>query len=251
MVNGVVIAQEGAVLPGSVFTFPIESLTPQLWGYSISRDGSHWALLGSNADTQDWASLDNTVFYKTGDPIIPGDTRTFDDTSYSLGFVGASVNSLGQLALAARTSTGDDAIVLAGERVLVRAGDPVDLDANGLLDDGVYLANVAEGSVTFTDNQRLFAIVQLADSTTAIRGIAFITLDAATCNSIDFNNDALFPDTQDIADFLSVFAGGVCGGQAPADPPCNTDIDFNRDFLFPDTDDIAALLRVFAGGSCT
>ncbi len=64
------------------------------------------------------------------------------------------------------------------------------------------------------------------------------------CDSIDFNRDTLFPDTQDITDFLLVFAGGPCPTAA-----CN-DIDFNNDDLFPDTEDIQALLRVFAGGTC-
>ncbi|MFO0830735.1 MAG: hypothetical protein U0637_02715 [Phycisphaerales bacterium] len=65
------------------------------------------------------------------------------------------------------------------------------------------------------------------------------------CDSVDFNGDTLFPDTQDIADFISVFGGGSC--------PTGTcgDIDFNNDGLFPDTDDIAAFIRVFAGGPCT
>ncbi len=64
------------------------------------------------------------------------------------------------------------------------------------------------------------------------------------CDSIDFNRDELLPDVQDIADFLFVFAGGVC-----PTPECN-DIDFNNDTLFPDTADIEALLRVFGGGGC-
>ncbi|HEX2836655.1 MAG TPA: hypothetical protein VHN77_00855 [Phycisphaerales bacterium] len=72
----------------------------------------------------------------------------------------------------------------------------------------------------------------------------------SACDPIDFNNDSLFPDTQDIADFIAVFGGGVCGGQQVGDPPCNSDIDFNNDGLFPDTDDIGALLRVFGGGGC-
>ena len=66
----------------------------------------------------------------------------------------------------------------------------------------------------------------------------------SSCDPIDFNGDTLFPDTADIADFLTVFGGGAC--------PTGTcgDIDFNNDGLFPDTDDITALLRVFAGGNC-
>ncbi len=71
-----------------------------------------------------------------------------------------------------------------------------------------------------------------------------------TCDGIDFNNDGLFPDTQDIADFLTVFAGGVCAGQQPGDVACNSDIDYNNDGLFPDTQDISAFLSVFAGGAC-
>ncbi len=65
-----------------------------------------------------------------------------------------------------------------------------------------------------------------------------------TCDSVDFNGDTLFPDTQDIADFITVFGGGAC--------PTGTcgDIDFNNDGLFPDTDDINALIRVFGGGEC-
>ena len=70
-------------------------------------------------------------------------------------------------------------------------------------------------------------------------------VERAACDSIDFNNDGLFPDTQDIDDFLSVFAGGPCSN----DPNCG-DIDFNNDGLFPDTLDIDSLLSVFAGGAC-
>lgn len=64
------------------------------------------------------------------------------------------------------------------------------------------------------------------------------------CDSIDYNRDGLLPDTQDIADFLSVFGGGPCSTNA-----CN-DIDFNNDNLFPDTADIEALLTAFSGGVC-
>ncbi len=62
--------------------------------------------------------------------------------------------------------------------------------------------------------------------------------------SIDFNNDGLFPDTADIQDFLSVFSGGSCPTGL-----CGS-IDFNGDGIFPDTADIDSLLSVFAGGPC-
>lgn len=65
------------------------------------------------------------------------------------------------------------------------------------------------------------------------------------CTDVDFNNDTLFPDTADISDFLSVFAGAPCPNEH-----CDS-IDFNNDTLFPDTQDIASFLSVFSGGPCT
>ncbi|MFO0832145.1 MAG: hypothetical protein U0637_09900 [Phycisphaerales bacterium] len=67
---------------------------------------------------------------------------------------------------------------------------------------------------------------------------------APGCDTVDFNTDGLFPDTQDIDDYLSVFSGGACSTGA-----CG-DVDFNNDGLFPDTADIDSLLRVFSGGAC-
>ncbi|MFO0830442.1 MAG: hypothetical protein U0637_01240 [Phycisphaerales bacterium] len=77
-----------------------------------------------------------------------------------------------------------------------------------------------------------------------LTGACFPT-SGPVCDSVDFNNDELFPDTQDIDDFLTVFSGGPCTN----DPNCN-DVDFNNDGLFPDTLDIDALLSVFSGGPC-
>ncbi len=65
------------------------------------------------------------------------------------------------------------------------------------------------------------------------------------CDSIDFNNNTLFPEDQDLVDLLAVLAGGPCTN----DPNCN-DIDFNNDGLFPDDNDLITFLRVLAGGSC-
>jgi hypothetical protein len=68
----------------------------------------------------------------------------------------------------------------------------------------------------------------------------------SVCDSIDFNNDGLFPSDDDLVAFLSVLAGGSCGASTAT---CN-DIDFNNDGLFPSDDDLLAYLRVLAGGNC-
>ena len=48
-----------------------------------------------------------------------------------------------------------------------------------------------------------------------VTGIAIVDVGAAagesaTCDSIDFNNDGVSPDTTDIELFLFVFGGGSC-----------------------------------------
>lgn len=65
---------------------------------------------------------------------------------------------------------------------------------------------------------------------------------AAGCDSIDFNNNGVFPEDQDLIDFLGVLAGASC-------PTCN-DIDFNNNAVFPEDQDVIDYLHVLAGGSC-
>jgi subtilisin family serine protease len=70
------------------------------------------------------------------------------------------------------------------------------------------------------------------------------------CNAIDFNGDGVYPDTCDIVDWLSVFAGGPCCVCNDCDVNACDDIDFNNDGIFPALEDLDAFLRVFSGGGC-
>jgi hypothetical protein len=60
---------------------------------------------------------------------------------------------------------------------------------------------------------------------------------------IDFNNDGLFPDSQDLDDFINALAGASC-------PTCSS-VDANGDGLFPDSQDLDYLLCIFAGGGAS
>jgi ELWxxDGT repeat protein len=75
-------------------------------------------------------------------------------------------------------------------------------------------------------------------------GVELWVLPISQCDSIDFNGDGIFPDNQDLIDFIDVFAGGTCPTGT-----CN-DIDFNNDGIFPDNQDLITLIDVLAGGSC-
>lgn len=75
-------------------------------------------------------------------------------------------------------------------------------------------------------------------------GEASVTLTWTTpaCDGIDFNNNGVFPEDQDVLDFLSVLAGADC-------PQCN-DIDFNNNAVFPEDQDVVDFFTVLAGGTC-
>ena len=66
------------------------------------------------------------------------------------------------------------------------------------------------------------------------------------CDSIDFNQNTVFPEEQDVIDFFNVLAGGPCS-------PGNTcsDIDFNNNEVFPEEQDVIDFFNVLAGGQCT
>ena len=65
----------------------------------------------------------------------------------------------------------------------------------------------------------------------------------AGCDSIDFNNNEVFPEDQDVIDFFAVLSGAEC-------PTCN-DIDFNNNDVFPEDQDIIDFFNVLAGGECS
>jgi hypothetical protein len=67
-------------------------------------------------------------------------------------------------------------------------------------------------------------------------------LGAGCCDSIDFNGNGVFPEDQDVVEFLSVLAGETCAS-------CN-DIDFNNNGVFPEDQDLIDFFTVLAGGAC-
>jgi hypothetical protein len=70
-----------------------------------------------------------------------------------------------------------------------------------------------------------------------------------SCDSLDFNNDTLTPDSGDLDDFIAVLAGGPSACSTFPTPGCN-DIDFNNDGFSPDSLDLDALLTRLSGGPC-
>ena len=62
------------------------------------------------------------------------------------------------------------------------------------------------------------------------------------CDGIDFNNNGVFPEDQDVIDFFSVLSGAECAA-------CS-DIDFNNNGVYPEDQDVIDFFTVLAGGAC-
>ncbi len=78
--------------------------------------------------------------------------------------------------------------------------------------------------------------------------VATRTLAGPSCDDIDFNNNGVFPEDQDVVDFFEVLAGGT-PVTCDAIEGCN-DIDFNNNDVFPEDQDIIDFFEVLAGGEC-
>ncbi len=68
------------------------------------------------------------------------------------------------------------------------------------------------------------------------------------CDTVDFNNNGVFPEDQDVVDFFDVLAGG---NPATCDSALGCQgVDFNNNGVFPEDQDVVDFLNVLAGGAC-
>ncbi len=96
-------------------------------------------------------------------------------------------------------------------------------------------------NVTPSDQGLYDCLVTIACGT-APSASASLIVTTELCDSIDFNNNAVFPEDQDVIDFFNVLSGAIC-------PTCS-DIDFNNNGVFPEDQDVIDFFNVLAGGSC-
>ena len=105
----------------------------------------------------------------------------------------------------------------------------------------IFISNLtgAEGAfLDITSGDFLFSTFGGGNRVIVVQGFA----ERVSCDDIDFNNDEVFPDDQDVIDFFNVLSGSDC-------PACN-DIDFNNNCVFPEDQDVIDFFNVLAGGSC-
>ncbi len=99
-----------------------------------------------------------------------------------------------------------------------------------------------QSSVNVALAQGQSVMIRVGGANASAFGPGTLRVSQAGCDDIDFNNNDVFPEEQDIIDFFTVLAGGAC-------PTCN-DIDFNNNQVFPEEQDVIDFFTVLAGGTC-
>jgi hypothetical protein len=181
VVNDAVVLQEGSSVGGSAL------LMGDVIQASMAFDGSWCARGRDNSGTTtaapDWAVRNGVLVAKTGDPV-EGGTELWGDSIYAV-----AIDANGDWAVSGRTNStdpaADDVVVLNGV-VILREGDPIDLDGNGLFDDDAFigrgnntLAAFAANDLAVTDDSYVYAILELRNGAGVDRNDAgFGTPDA-------------------------------------------------------------------------
>jgi hypothetical protein len=159
VVDGQVRLQEGNLVPAGSVT------TASFLNFQLSGNG-HWYARGALSPSGVYAIRDGVVVAKTGDAIVPASAETWA-SSFSA-FVG---NRNGDWVLFGQTSAAvasDNVVVLNGNTIVAREGDPVDLNGNGLFDDDCFLGRGTNTLSAFsadnaflTDDGTLYMFINL------------------------------------------------------------------------------------------
>jgi hypothetical protein len=202
-------------------------------GFDLIANGDVYAR--GNQAVGDWAALGDELLAATGEPITTGAEETWGET-----FLCCTGNENGDNVVCGTTVNIDPAIdsvvVLSGERVVVREGDPVDLDGNGVFDDDVFIGRgnpvlpaFQPDDMFLTNDGFLYFFAPLRDGagndlgTFGTGGDAFLRVRVLSCaGDLDLDGQVGFTD---LTILLSDW--GPC-------PGCPSDLDGDDDVGFTD-----------------
>lgn len=177
--NGAVVLQEGFDVPG-ISADPIASAG--IDEVAMDFAGNWWAR-GNLASSQDFIVRQGVLMAKGGDPIFTSATELWDDTTFADLFFMHQGDSQGNYVIAGVTDAADTflngVIVYNNTTVVCREGDPVDLDGNGLFDDGHFINTFGNDDVLLNDNGELYFVATLrtSNATTVSVAQAYLMVD--------------------------------------------------------------------------
>ena len=203
VVDGSVMLQDGDTFSG--LPLPVDAV------FSVEMaPNADWYARGDFTDDTDWVVRNGSLIAFTGGAVDANDLE-----NWSAVISGVTGNINGDFLVAGDTDNPDtdaNAVVsLNGEQIVLREGDGVDLDGNGLADDGVEINTFSAEDLVLATDGTIFAFVTLRpEGGGASLGDAFIRLlpGATPCSVADLDEPFGVLDFSDVVAFLSAFADG-------------------------------------------
>lgn len=178
VVDGNVVIQEGQIIAGSGFANPVSTTNRE----SFMMSNGDWFARGSNAtDNVDWVVRNGSVIAQTGGTITGSTTERWSDTAgFTATFFWMGGDNFGNYVVggvtdAANTSA-NAVFVLNGATVLVREGDMVDINGDGLMNDDAFISVLNNDDGFLDNNGTLFFTADLRDGLGTSLGQAFMTV---------------------------------------------------------------------------
>lgn len=181
VLNNTVVLQEGTVIPGMLNPVDGEGIV------ATQLDaGGNWYVRGNVDVTEDdFVVRNGTVVAAVGLSITPGSAEVWDDTDFSDCFFAHTGNGVGDYLVAGVTnaaSTNNGVIVYNGNQVILRENQPVDLDNDGLFDDGLYFSTFGNDDFTLSNSGEVHFTATLRDAGGTTVGQGFFRTQVSICN---------------------------------------------------------------------
>lgn len=253
VVDNDVKIQEGFVVPGSGFGSIVASASPLM---NFMESNGDWFSYGSNADGQDWVVRNGLVIAATGTEVVNESGLFWGDASFAQTFFSAAGSPNGNYVIGGvfnGPAVSNAALVMNGTTIVARENDPVDLDNNGLFDDGTYIRTFSNNKL-FMSNSVIYTVVTLrgenaalcGGSDTTSLGDALISIPiggtALPCCKGDMDGSA-HVDQDDVGEFIAQLVLDVGGDPCPL-----ATADVNNDTVVDGLDVSSFVDRVLANG---
>jgi len=159
-VDGAIVLMDGQTVgsvPGTINTIS-----------SVTLRGADWIGYGSNTTGDDWVVHNGAVVAAIGQPIVPGSTELWGDSSFAATFFLAVNNSTGDYVVGGVTTAADPnanaVFVLNGTTVVVRENDAIDLNGDGTYNEDALLRTFRDDRGYLTDGRVLYFALETRDT---------------------------------------------------------------------------------------
>lgn len=203
IVSNDVVLKKGDPVP------PLGSTVDQVFGLEMASNGD-WTARGDVPGDNDWAMLNGAFIAWTGKSVEGGAELWGPVLS------GLRSDAAGNVLIAGETNAADanaNAVLVLNDVVIVREGQEVDVDSNGMLDDNAVVSGFRPDMAWLAPDGYVYFGATMRDKGGASLGDAFLRISVATkepCPA-DLDGDGVV-GSSDLASLL-----GSWGAGGPAD----------------------------------